>query len=417
MKGARFLDIFEEATLYLLLFLLPFSIAAVETGSGLLIIVWIFRRLHPKMQAQTIWFEPRLRTLLLSVVVFLLVGAVSIIRSDYPKISVEGFVGKWLEYLLLLIVLADLGHRPKVIERTAWACSASALFVVIECATQEWFGKGVFRGYSVGVYSRMTGPYHNPIDLATYFSFIILFLIGYAVVSKRPIRWMVWTAVFLGLLCFARTVALGAWIAFAMAMGLVFVPADRLLKRCAFLLLSFLVLGAGFFLYRTGVAPTVLSLSDTGTTDRWAMWRSAVFMIHDRPFFGHGINTFMANYLRYWVGGERMPRYAHNCYLQLAAETGLVGLGAFLAVLGGLTAQWVHAYKKQRDLIQRRLSLGLAAGLCAFAIHAAVDTNFYSLRQAALFWIFAGLTVGFSFRSSLSGALDGGQLVGNMLDR
>lgn len=417
MKSSRYLDIFEEATLYFLLFLLPFSIAAVEIGSSLLIAAWIFRRLHPNMRAQTIWFEPSLRTLLLSVGIFLLICATSIIRSDYPKISLAGFVGKWLEYLLLFIVLADLGCRPKVIQRTAWACMASALFVITECLTQEWLGKGLFRGYPIGVYSRMTGPYHNPTDLATYFSFIVLFTFGYAAFLKRRIRWIVWMLGLLSLACFARTMALGAWIAFTMAIGLVLLPWDKLLRRRALLLIVLLVIGAGVVFKWTGRAHTVLSLSDGGTKDRKAMWSTAMLMIYDRPFLGHGVNTFMANYMRYWVGEERMPRYAHNCYLQMAAETGLVGVGAFLAVLGVLTAQLIRAYKKQRDLIQRRVFLGLAAALCAFVIHAAVDTNFYSLRQSALFWIFAGLTVGFSFRLSLSEAQGGGQLAGKMPDR
>ena len=400
MKSVRFLDLFEEVVLYFLLFLLPFSIAAIETGSCLLIAVWVFRRLHPTTRPQTIWFQPEMRTLLLAVGFFLLVVALSIIRSDFPKISIIGFVGKWLEYLVLLIVLADLGCRPKVVQRTAWACIGSVFFVIVECATQQWFGKGLFRGYSIGIYSRITGPYHNPIDLATYFSFIILFLVGYGTLIKRHVRWIVWILVFISLMCFAQTLALGAWIGFATGIGLVFMPWDKHLRRRALLLFLLFIIGACFFLYRSGLTHAVLSLSNVGTTDRKAMWQSAVWMIYDRPWLGHGVNTFMSNYLRYWVGGEHMPRYAHNCYLQMAAETGLVGLGAFLAVLGGLTARLIHAYQKQRDLIQRRVFLGMAAGLCAFVIHAGVDTNFYSLRQAALFWIFAGLTVGFSFRSS-----------------
>jgi hypothetical protein len=42
------------------------------------------------------------------------------------------------------------------------------------------------------------------------------------------------------------------------------------------------------------------------------------------------------------------------------------------------------------------LLIGLGTGLVAFALHAAIDTNFYSVRSATLFWAFAGLALGLS---------------------
>jgi putative inorganic carbon (HCO3(-)) transporter len=141
------------------------------------------------------------------------------------------------------------------------------------------------------------------------------------------------------------------------------------------------------------------SLLDAGAHDRWLMWQAALGMIRDRPWLGHGVNTFMANYLAYWVGGERFPRYAHNCYLQVAAETGLIGLSAFLGLLGAVFWR-VLAGVREATPEQRLLLLGLGAGLLAFATQSALDTNFYSLRQAALFWVLAGLAVGLSVRRS-----------------
>ena len=132
-----------------------------------------------------------------------------------------------------------------------------------------------------------------------------------------------------------------------------------------------------------------------GKTDRWVMWAAARGMIRDRPWLGHGVNTFMANYLTYWVGGEQQPRYAHNCYLQMAAETGLIGLSAFLLCLAALARRWI-AGVRALAAPQRTWLLGLSAGLAAFLVQAAIDTNFYAMRQAALFWVLAGLALGLS---------------------
>jgi putative inorganic carbon (HCO3(-)) transporter len=107
----------------------------------------------------------------------------------------------------------------------------------------------------------------------------------------------------------------------------------------------------------------------------------------------------MSNYLKYWVGGEQQPRYAHNCYLQVAAETGLVGLAAFLWLLWSLMSQLAKAAFKT-SLKEHVILLGCFAGLLAFLIQSAVDTNFYSLRQAALFWVVSGLAIGLAQQTS-----------------
>jgi len=138
-----------------------------------------------------------------------------------------------------------------------------------------------------------------------------------------------------------------------------------------------------------------VALLDIGEQDRLVMWQAAWKMIQDRPVLGHGVNTFMSRYLDYWVGGERMPRYAHNCYLQVAAETGMLGLAAFLALLGLLFVRLLTGSQRGPPADQAQLA-GLTAGLLAFALQAGIDTNFYSVRQAALFWVLAGLAIGFT---------------------
>ena len=42
---------------------------------------------------------------------------------------------------------------------------------------------------------------------------------------------------------------------------------------------------------------------------------------------------------------------------------------------------------------------GFLAGLLAFVVQAGIDTNFYSLRQATLFWTLAGLAVGYAIQA------------------
>jgi O-antigen ligase len=170
------------------------------------------------------------------------------------------------------------------------------------------------------------------------------------------------------------------------------------MRRAGVLLVIGMIFAAGISLKHADRAHVLLSGSEIGKIDRVFMWKAAARMIRDRPILGHGVNTFMANYMTYWVGGERQPRYAHNCYLQVAAETGLLGLISFLAVLGLFFHTLADGIR--RNVEEHVLLFGCAIGLLAFALQAAVDTNFYALRQAALFWVLAGFALGLYHRTS-----------------
>ncbi len=386
----------EEGSLYVLLFLLPFSKAAIEVTSVIWIVAWVIERLHPRGRANTVWLRKELRTVAFWLVAYLGACAVSTIVSDYPALSLKGFVGKWLQYLFLFVVAADLGSRVRVIDRTLRVIAASACFVLVEAVTQELLGRGIFRGFPRNIFGRMTGPYENPIDLATYLMVISLILLTFALTQRRGKRLAL--AVLLGslFLCLARTTAVGAWLGFGIGLAVVIIGYSGI-RRYAPMFLGTLVLIGGFFLHRVGRLGRFFSLSDVGRVDRWAMWQAAIGMIRDRPLFGHGVNTFMANYLKYWVGGERQPRYAHSCYLQVAAETGVVGLVAFVGLLGAIGVQLCRGLQELTKEA-RLLLLGFSAGLLAFVVQSGVDTNFYALRQVALFWVLAGLAVGLSIK-------------------
>ena len=56
--------------------------------------------------------------------------------------------------------------------------------------------------------------------------------------------------------------------------------------------------------------------------------------------------------------------------------------------------------------LKRRLVAGLLAGLVAFVVQAGLDTNFYSLRQAAMFWVFFGLALGVHERALTQASSD-----------
>lgn len=391
---ARWCDALQVWNLYALLLFLPFSKAAIEITSTLLIIGWVGARLLPSSRGATVWITPGYRALAWWLAALVGVYAASVLVSSFPESSLRGLVGKWMQYFFLLVVAADLVRRPAVLRRGLWVVLVSCALVIVESAWQEWRGAGLFLRHPVNSFGRMTGPYENPIDLATYFMVVVPILAGAALRQRGRARVAHWAVIGLAVICLGRTNSLGAWLGLGAGMAVFVTMRSSLVRRTGLIILLILIAAAGVFLAQHPARFFELgSLSEIGKVDRLAMWQAALGMIRDRPLLGHGLNTFMANYLAYWIGGDRQPRYAHNCYLQMTAETGLIGLVVFLGVLWQLFAL-VAAGFRRGDSARTLLLSGLAAGLLSFLAQAGIDTNFYSLRQATLFWTVAGVALG-----------------------
>ena len=203
---------------------------------------------------------------------------------------------------------------------------------------------------------------------------------------------------FILLLLIGLTYSRGAWIGFLV--GLIIIVAYksfRSSKRArALLVLLIIVLAIGiFFLLPSAIKGRIESVGTIKGSGlvRLKLWQEALGIIKDFPLFGAGLNTYMAVSLRYSIpgGGERMS-YAHNSYLQMAAETGLAGLACFLWILVRFFRLEFRALLL-RDSPLWGYSLGLLAGISAFLIHSFFDNNLYSLQLATLFWFMLGLAV------------------------
>ncbi|MCR4337075.1 MAG: O-antigen ligase family protein, partial [Candidatus Omnitrophica bacterium] len=85
--------------------------------------------------------------------------------------------------------------------------------------------------------------------------------------------------------------------------------------------------------------------------------------------------------------------YAHNGYLQIAAETGIIGLLAFLSIL--LMFFWTvfKNFTLKENSFVFFVIFGGSAGLLAFWFHSLVDTTFFSVQLGVLMWMMMGLVM------------------------
>jgi O-antigen ligase len=116
------------------------------------------------------------------------------------------------------------------------------------------------------------------------------------------------------------------------------------------------------------------------------MWFAGIRMLEEKPIFGHGPGTFfkkLDNYYRPWDQGRRPPHEnSHNYFIQVAAETGLLGLVGFLwVVFTGITVGFTRPLNEERT--RARL---LTIGLAGYLLTALFGHPLVLSVQAFLFW-------------------------------
>jgi O-antigen ligase len=126
---------------------------------------------------------------------------------------------------------------------------------------------------------------------------------------------------------------------------------------------------------------------------RLEVWQDSMLMIKDRPLFGHGVNTYMPLFQGYRRQIHNYPTYAHNCFIQLACEIGLLGVAAFGWIFLRL---FLDGWRRIRTMALGQdglplLSLGLLASIGAYLVHSFFDTNLYSLQLGVLLWFLVAL--------------------------
>ena len=144
-----------------------------------------------------------------------------------------------------------------------------------------------------------------------------------------------------------------------------------------------------------GVAPGGLRNADGAARGRLTEMKSAGLLFLDHPLLGAGPGLAPLYYEQYAgvVGGKVRTgtRRSHNLYLQLAAETGVVGLGAFLFCVG-LAFQQIDRARRRFERGDRGL-WGLACGLELALMISLTTSLFLHAAYIRYFWILMGLVV------------------------
>ncbi len=127
---------------------------------------------------------------------------------------------------------------------------------------------------------------------------------------------------------------------------------------------------------------------------RYAAWQDALSVFRDFPWFGAGLNTYGTATLLYQRAVGDHFAEAHNDYLQLLAEGGVVLAVAVLAALVLLAREIRRRFNEDADdQTTYWLRVGATTGLVAIALQEIVEFSLQMPGIAALFAVVAGMAV------------------------
>ncbi|MFN7948628.1 MAG: O-antigen ligase family protein [Blastocatellia bacterium] len=126
--------------------------------------------------------------------------------------------------------------------------------------------------------------------------------------------------------------------------------------------------------------------TETFFSSRGWIWQDTLALIRDNPVFGVGLGAYPTAYPIYSRSDELNVSQAHNDYLQVLADSGLIG--GVLAVWF-LIAVWraVRQGLRQRDPLGSGLAIGGGIGMAGLLIHSLVDFNLQLPSTSLLFLI------------------------------
>ena len=323
----------------------------------------------------------------------------SVVYADDRPAAIKESL-KWLELLLAVLIVVDLAAEPRlarwVIGAMLVAGAAEAAYGAVQFVTDA--GPGAFQ---LSGALRAFGHFDQPNPFAGYLTTILPLAVCMALCPANPVRfrWLALGAAGLLGVGIGLSQSRGAWLGAAVATLCLLLAWSRFTRRllipCALggtLALALAVSGLlpAAILDRLGQAIEYFGVFDVRTvevsSENWAVvermahWQAGWYMFLDHPWLGVGAGNYAAAYPQYFVGSWHAALgHAHNYYLNILAELGIVGGGVLVILLGLAFRQLGGALVRSEPLrttFWRAVLAGVLAGLIVFCIHSMFDSLF-----------------------------------------
>lgn len=387
-----------QSWVILLLWCIPFAYwnnAYSLMGFVLVLALFYVRSMHreqARLDLQNIGFYP-----------LVLFGAMFLgVAFSYEPSSSMRFLIYHISAALCVLVTVAVARSAEDLKRLAAGGGVCVLVSSLYGVYQRIQGVEVNESYvdltvNEGMPGRVESYFDNPNTFAEVLILLLPLVLALIFCSRHWWSKLMASGVFvIGAAALGMTYSRASWVGMACAMVvMVFLWKPRLIP--GFVVLSCLAMP---FLPDTiwNRILTIANPADSSTASRIPLYEAAVEVIKKSPITGAGLGTAATqDYIRDFnlYHGDAPFVHAHNFYLQVWIEAGLLGIVGFVGSMLWNIKRAAHTVRHCEDSAARTLTCAAASALCGAMVCGLADYLWNYPRVMCIFW--------FVFAVALSG--------------
>ncbi len=326
---------------------------------------------------------------------FVVVALVSLIGAPKMLNGVVFYIFTIVQYFILynLVVSFIRGERERKLLLYAFLIGAFLMVLygfyqyshMLGLRNEEWVDTDAFPLLQRRMYSTL----YNPNLLSAFLLMVMGIAASCTIWTDHRRRRLLYVGLFtIFTLCLILTYSRGAWLSvFAMVFffGLVWDKRVWLL---------FLVVPVVLVFYHGGVVTRIMSLfannEDTSVSMRIDMWECTLDMIKDHLFLGIGWGAYQYVYPLYNELIEEagiIIYHAHNMYLDIMAETGLLGFAMYMWFFFGNAWYGLKVLKGKASPFSKCLAMSAASAVFTIAVSGISDYDLFATQISLTLWL------------------------------
>lgn len=313
---------------------------------------------------------------------FMVWSLISAFFSYNKKIAFASFIGFLLLIVISLVETKLLVSFKKFKYKILFSAVSIGLTISSSYIIYNYFSTNIRR--ATGIFSAVN-------DTGSVLLVAVLIVISYFEFLNNKYRYLLLMPIMLGFLSLILTFSRGAFFGFIAGLFIFNLRSKkRILIFCIIIFLIF-----SFIITFPQLENRFLdSLTIKDNMDRVSIWISSVNMIKDHPIIGIGPGNFPVVYPSYrWKEEQRTHTmsFAHNIFLNMAVETGLIGFGLFFYIIILILIMGVKIY------YNNPLNRGFVSAFIAILAHNQFDCTVLKFEVGVIFWILIGLIIAIYF--------------------
>ena len=319
-------------------------------------------------------------------ILWILLGILMLFSSCYASDIYVSYLYlyAYIKYLLLYFLIINMLDSWKSIRSLMWLLTITGLFM---------FFYGVYASFFASAdkpIMRMISFVEDPNSFAIKLMPLVAF--SYILIKTEKLRILKIVALILLIsliLSIILTFSRGGMIALFIMLSFIGFKEIKHKRNIffivMFILLLLLIIPQELMFFRIG---TITNINlDASIIQRVKILKGALRMFLDHPIWGVGAGNFITHSKIYC--GTILGRVAHNSFLHVAAENGIIGLLLFSSILALTFKNLIYCCKNLTNSKYYYYPLGIIYALLGFLIH----SLFLSEQFNVVLFILIGLTV------------------------